>query len=299
MEHQEKRGLTVLSSFILKVLAMLFMTFDHIGWMMYAVGGNATFADVLRVLGRFALPLFCFMIVEGVIHTKKPERYFRRLGLMAILISLVLFVVECAPDELGISLYSEGNIFIDLLLGAVTVYLLRQNDWKKKALIIFPIAFSTLSFIVNCLEYGNNELILWFPFFARPQYGFYSIFMIVLFYFTHPLTDLFLRSHSQKSGIPYESLKGTYMERYSLNIMSLGAVIIATLTYFLISVFIGPDFTFWTEGMQNAAIISGVFLLLYNGKRGYNAKWFQYGSYLYYPLHMLIIFGIGYLVLIL
>jgi len=33
-------------------------------------------------------------------------------------------------------------------------------------------------------------------------------------------------------------------------------------------------------------MISGALILLYNGRRGYNAKWFQYGSYLYYPLHI-------------
>ena len=41
--------------------------------------------------------------------------------------------------------------------------------------------------------------------------------------------------------------------------------------------------------VQVFAIFSGAFILLYNGARGYNGKWFQYGCYLYYPLHLAII----------
>ena len=50
------------------------------------------------------------------------------------------------------------------------------------------------------------------------------------------------------------------------------------------------------EDLQLFAILAGVFILLYSGLRGYNKKWFQYGSYIYYLLHMLIIGVIFYLI---
>ncbi len=295
----KQRTFTILSSFYLKVFALLFMTLDHIGWMMLETGGDPTASSILRYLGRLALPLFCFMIVEGVIHTRKSKRYFHRLFVMLVLISLTLFVTECAPEELGLSLYAEGNIFVDLLLGAITIYLLKQKNWKYKLLIIFPVAFAITSFVVTSLEYGNSQMIMWWPFFIRPQYHFYSLLMMILIYLAHPLANVFLKWYSDKSGIAVDSLKGTYVERYSLNIFSAGAIVIACLTYFLMSFIIGERYTFWTNYIQNAAMISGAFVLLYNGKRGYNAKWFQYGSYAYYPLHLLLVFGIGYLILIL
>ena len=31
-------------------------------------------------------------------------------------------------------------------------------------------------------------------------------------------------------------------------------------------------------------------ILFYSGKRGYNAKWFQYGAYIYFPAHLIIIY---------
>ena len=67
----------------------------------------------------------------------------------------------------------------------------------------------------------------------------------------------------------------------------------ATIVYLVVSLLIPQDWVYWVPGIQNAAMIAGAFILLYSGKRGYNAKWFQYGSYLYYPIHLLVVFGIG------
>ena len=83
------------------------------------------------------------------------------------------------------------------------------------------------------------------------------------------------------------------MERYALNIFSFGAIVIATMGLYIFSIVLEAKYVFWMPEVQNFALISGAFILLYNGKRGYNAKWFQYGCYLYYPIHLLIIFGIG------
>ena len=119
---------------------------------------------------------------------------------------------------------------------------------------------------------------------------------IIILYLAHIFKDIFLKQYSTNSGIQVESLQGTNIERYSLNIFSMAAIIFATLIFFLTSLVIPGNFVFWQTGMQNMAMLSGAFVLLYNGKRGYNAKWFRVTSYLYYPLHLLIIFGIGILI---
>ena len=283
-----------LSSFVLKIIAIVTMTIDHIGVVLANnVGFDFVPSLICRYVGRIALPLFCFMIVEGVLHTKKFGKYMLRLGIMGTAIAGALIFIEYAPMFDGFSMRTEGNIFIDLLLGAITVFLLRRKEWYFKLIAILPLAYTVGSFCVTCLEASGTMLVHWFPFFLRPQYHFYTLLMMVLFYLAHPLTDLFLKSHSEKTGIPFESLKGTNMERYSLNIMSAAFVVIATVLFLLLTFVIPEDWVYWVPGIQNAAMISGAFILLYSGKRGYNAKWFQYGCYLYYPLHLLIVFGIG------
>lgn len=292
--EKESKGFAILSSFWIKIIAIFTMTIDHVGSMLQTfIGSNYGPAIPFRYIGRIALPLFCFLTFEGITHSKKPSKYFLRLGIMATIISIALVVVEYAPAFDGFSLYNMGNIFIDLLLGALAVYLLRRKEWYFKLLSILPIGISITSFVVIGNEVSGNMLIHWFPFFLRPQYHFYSVGMIVLFYVGTLLSDLFLHIHSDRSGIPFESLKETRFERYSLNIISMGVVVFATLIFFLVSILIPDSWLYWHNDVQNIAIIAGAFVLLYSGKRGYNAKWFQYGSYLYYPLHILIIFGIG------
>ena len=86
MEDKRKFPL-ILSSFWLKVIALITMTIDHIG---------LTFGiDPFRYIGRLALPLFCFMIAEGVIHTRNFKKYALRLGIMAAAISLRWFYEDC------------------------------------------------------------------------------------------------------------------------------------------------------------------------------------------------------------
>ena len=120
---------TFLSGFWLKIIAFIFMTIDHVGWALAEfVGDNFFLVEPFRYIGRLALPLFCFLIVEGVMHTKHFGKYALRLGIMATLISIGLVVVEYIPLFQGYSLWTLGNIFIDLLLGALTVYLLKRKE---------------------------------------------------------------------------------------------------------------------------------------------------------------------------
>lgn len=288
---------TFLSSFWIKIIAFLTMTIDHIGWALSEfVGSNYFLVNPCRFIGRFALPLFCFMIVEGVIHTKHFGKYALRLGIMATVISIAMAVVEYAPAFKGFSMWGEGNIFIDLLLGATTIYLLRRKEIWMKLLSLLIIAVSVLSFIVNCYEVGANALIYWFPFFLRLQYDWLSIAMMIGFLFAYTLKDWALEYHESKTGLPKETLEGTFLSRNLTNIFAFGMLIIISSLYYLLGLVMHPDYVFWNNGLQAAAMFSGAFILLYNGKRGYNAKWFEYGSYLYYPLHLILIFGLAMLI---
>ena len=74
---------------------------------------------------------------------------------------------------------------------------------------------------------------------------------------------------------------------YPISVLMLAA---ATLLLYGCGELMPVKYVFWVQNLQLFAIVSGAFILLYNGYRGYNKKWFQYGSYLYYPLHMAILY---------
>lgn len=281
----KRRFPLVLSSFWLKIIALLTMTIDHIGYQL----PHSTVETVFRIIGRLALPLFCFMIAEGAIHTKNFRKYALRLGIMASAISIALIGMEYIPG-LG-SMRNEGIIFLDLLLGAVAVFCLRQKKWYIKLLAVLPLIYGVLSFIAATLEScGCHGEILWFPFFMRTQYGWYGVLMIVLFYAAHLATSLFIKYHSSISGIDVSNYKDSNFERIVCNVFSILALVIATIGYFVCYKLLPAKYQVYGFDIQLYALIAGAFILLYSGLRGYNKKWFQYGSYLYYPIHMLIIY---------
>ena len=284
------RKVTFISSFFIKIFALLFMTMDHVGLYLrmqyYDSGSLMQLSEVFRCFGRLALPLFAFMIVEGVLHTKNIRKYFLRLGIMASFISIVFMVLEysSAFTEFS-SLLRAGNIFIDLLLVAVMVYCLKHPKWYIKLITLLPIAFSALSFVVKGVETEQHIYIHWFPCFLTMQYDIFTILLGLAFYASYLLADLYI---VQIGGYDKSIWEETGGYRLLVNIIM---VVLATVVHFFYYSFyyIWPDGVFWDCTQQLWAIISSAFILFYSGKRGYNAKWFQFGSYVYYPLHIAII----------
>ena len=297
---KERRFPIVLSSFWLKIVALLTMTIDHVGYMLQGYG-IYPLGYIFRIIGRLALPLFCFMIAEGAIHTKNFNRYALRLGIMASAVSLIIIGSNEIPffRNAGLSMRDEGVIFVDLLLGAVSVYLLRQKKWYIKLLAILPLAYGVASFVATELDFcGCYGEVLWMPYFMRGQYGWFSVLLIIGFYFAHYLAQAFIKFASSIMQIPYEAYEESYFERNTLNVMSVVVLVFVSMLYYLVCILTPDKYAFWMgfADMQLYAILAGVFILLYSGLRGYNKKWFQYGSYLYYLLHMLIIGVIFYLI---
>ncbi len=286
MENERKFPL-ILSSFWLKIIALLTMTIDHVG-LLFNI-------EPFRYIGRLALPLFCLMIAEGVIHTKSFKKYVLRLGIMASVISLIIVLTDVVPliRNNGGSMKDARVIFIDLLLGAVAVYCLKNKKWYIKLLALLPLAYGITSYIVTCHDAcGCQGEVLWFPYFLRTQYGWLGIALVIGFYFATLLGRLFVKSFSAQSGTDPNLYKDSNLERNAINIVSVLLLTVLSVILYFSESFISANIYYMPAAMtdiQIYAIISGAFILLYNGRRGYNRKWFQYGSYLYYPLHLAII----------
>ena len=77
----------MLSSSALQWIALITMTIDHIGFLLFPK------LTILRVIGRIAMPIFVFCLAEGFIHTKSRQKYFMRLGILAVISELV-FILE-------------------------------------------------------------------------------------------------------------------------------------------------------------------------------------------------------------
>ena len=284
-----------ISSFIIKIIAFVLMACDHIGLALVAFFPYdmdvIQVSNILRGFGRLALPLFIFMITEGVIHTKSIKQYLLRLGIMASVISTILIIITYVDFGAGfnfVPFQGVGNIFIDLVLTALTIYLLKQENNYLKLLILLPLGISFASFFVKSYEYATGAAVHWYPNWLYLQFDWMSIVLGIGFYYSYKLADIYIENTTAKNGMDKSIWEVSGRYRLLVNAICLAVIGFVNIVFYLYK-YVWPEGTFWDANTQLFAIFSGAFILLYNGKRGYNAKWFQYGSYLFYPVHIIII----------
>lgn len=70
----------------LKILALIAMTCDHVGLQLLPR------LDILRIIGRLALPIYAYMIAEGWHYTRDRKKYLLRLVSLAAVCQAVYFV---------------------------------------------------------------------------------------------------------------------------------------------------------------------------------------------------------------
>lgn len=138
----------------LKLIALITMIIDHTGAILYP--GEIT----LRIMGRIAFPIYCFLLIEGYHHTKNIKRYGWRLFVFA-LISEVPF--DYAFN--GKLDFSHQNIFFTLWLGLLFIFMM--DHYIK---INPTIAIIGMMAAIFFAEFFNTD------------YGILGIIYIVIFY---------------------------------------------------------------------------------------------------------------------
>jgi len=141
-----------MTSFVLKIIALITMFFDHIG---YIIFHRFSF---MNYIGRLSFPLFAFMITEGFTHTRNLKKYFFRLLIFAF-ISQIPYILFTNTFTNVFTL----NILFTLALGllAITVY----DKSKNKSLGFL--------FTIICAVFAH---------FLHFDYGWFGISIIFIFY---------------------------------------------------------------------------------------------------------------------
>ncbi len=101
-----------LSSFVLRMLALVTMLIDHTGLALFPSVG------LFRCIGRVSFPLYCFLLVQGFWHTRDVRAYGRRLLLLALLSEVPFDLLIFGRTVSGV----EQNVFFSLLLALLALY---------------------------------------------------------------------------------------------------------------------------------------------------------------------------------
>lgn len=277
---EKERNYLFINGFILKILGAIFMTMDHIGIYMELYENLEKIAMIFRIFGRLALPIFIFLIAEGVRHTSNIKRYFLRLGILG----LTFLVGQLGYYYLIERVAGFHSPITDLLIVALALYLLKRKD-KYSFLALLPIAYSILCFVVTNVEYAKVTELTWLPFYLRLSYPLYSLLLGIAFFYAKPLSILILKSSEST-----EALTETSYQRYAESILCALFVLFITLIFQITYKYLNVTYLF--QDIQVYACLAFIPLLFYSGKRGYNKPWFKYAAYIYVPMHLIIIYAV-------
>lgn len=244
-----------MSALMLKVIACLCMLLDHIG---YFWG-----IEWLRIVGRLAFPIFVYLIYNGYRHTSSKWRYALRLALFAVL-SQIPFSLFCY----GTLWHQNGNVFFTLLAALMCLWCadaMRRNKVLRWLCLLPAIAV--------CALYHKGIL--------ASDYGAKGILLILVFYFT------------DRKGFGWKLLTvlGYFCAIYYAHLISWAKTAILLLA--------GAQASFapldnW-QITQAWSALSLPLIFAYKGTKGpspknrFLAKLCQLGFYLFYPLHMIVL----------
>ena len=110
----------VLSGSVLKCIALVTMIIDHVAFVLLRnsnivlihSANPLTLYTLMRKIGRIAFPIYCFLLVEGFLHTRDRKKYGINLLLFA-----VLSEIPWNLEHTGTLRYASQNVFFTLFLG--------------------------------------------------------------------------------------------------------------------------------------------------------------------------------------
>ncbi|WP_024865044.1 TraX family protein [Butyrivibrio sp. FCS014] len=247
----------------LKIIACITMLIDHItAGILLPVIRKGMYPDsitfdqmkmvynILRGIGRTSFPIFCFLLVEGFIHTKSRLRYALSLFIFGLISEIPFDITFYAKEDVfNISipeimaankehLSEHCNVYFTLLIGLMVIWCcdrIQRFIREKNLHIAFFFVMSAIPVTAGILLAEK----------LHTDYHGYGVFLIAVLYL----------------------LK----------------------IYEPVNIFAGYIF-FLNLGTEYLALPGFILLLLYNKKRGRKLGKLKYAFYAFYPVHIIAIY---------
>ena len=234
----------------LKMIACATMLIDHFAAiLLFEVFRMSNFLiDVysfLRIVGRLAFPIYCFLLVEGAIHTRNPRKYALRMAIGALLSELPYDYAFHGGWTL-----EHQSVMITLLLGyGALVAMEKCPEFWQKILICLPFALLA--------QYLHTD------------YGAKGVLLVALFALTRELPHKRLL---QFFGMwLLFSPNHRMMLEWIPRIQQTGRLYLTT---------------------QEWAVLALLPIHAYSGEKRTTSKAIQWGFYLFYPVHLTVLYGL-------
>lgn len=273
----------ILTTFQIKVIALVCMTLDHLAAFGFELSIFERYSSILRTVGRVAAPLFLFVLVQSIRHTRSRRKLLLRLYIAAMCVGLFDTGINFFFGEI-LGYRTPGNIiftfFYVAFYSSLLEWMIISYKNKKIRSLVSEIFIFVLSFFPSIFFHNIYSVVpsgtdiahrflfqgfrtSFIPSFYDVDYGIGFIFLGVLLYFAKT---------KKRQCITFA---------FFCLFCILGVFAVKLFPAILYISLCGFTSTFF-DPFQCRMICALPFMMLYNGERGRTCKWFFYW---YYPVH--------------
>ena len=256
-----KKGLTTNA---VKIIAIIIVVIDHIGLYLYPKFSQDTYY-ILRTIGRAAMPIFTYFIVQGYLYTKNLKKYILRIFILALITQVILFILGYINNQYYPNYWTGVNNYLGILfsytLSLILLAVFDKKIWIEKLTENQNWILRITAFILVALAYTKLNI----------EFGMRIPFMIITIF---AIEKLFTKDNQTLKKRPNKEQKENIL--YLALILAIIAISLLFITY--------------TPGNQYAALAAIIPIALYNGQKGRNNKPIQLLFYAIFPLQHLILY---------
>ena len=171
---------------MIKIIAIIAMTIDHIAWLLFPGYPCAPLPIALHIIGRLTCPIMCYFIAEGYHYTRDVNKYTIRLFIFAIIshFAYIFASMDFVDFKSFIPFYygnvlNQTSVMWSLAWGLVMLRVAHSEKIKEaiKPLLIILICLITFPSDWSCiaslciLAFGTNrgnfkKQMLWMVFYV-------------------------------------------------------------------------------------------------------------------------------------
>jgi len=268
IEKIKKYGIT---SDVLKIIAVIAMVIDHIAYYFYNYLPDWAYDIMKYGIGRIAMPIFVYLLIQGFFNTKNFNKYLLRITNFGIVTQVVItmgwLLNRHVFKEYVSNIYTLGNILLSFTLTLILLKVIHEpiliKKYDKNQNILFKVIFAIILlnvYIFIPIDYGITVPLLAILFYAIERFR---------------ITVLISKSNINTTfkGVIYKSVDDVTIKRIY------GGLILLAI---LLCVLYGE--IYWT------GIFAIIPIYLYNGERKKKDNKFKYAYYAFFPVHHFVLY---------
>lgn len=263
----------MISANILKIIAIISMLVDHIG-SYFVADINEDIYFVLRSIGRLAMPIFLYLIVQGFFHTKDIKKYIFRIFCLATVTQIIILLLGIVNEVYFKNYTTRVNEYIGVLfsyvLSLIFIAMIEYKELIKRANYYINLILRITVMLLIAIIYFNIDI----EFDMRVPFMCIELYVIEKIFMDKETGELIFKRKISKKH-----------QKILMRLLYIALIEIA----FVLSL----DFSTYHPGYKYAIVFTAIPIALYSGDKGRNNKFIKTVFYAVFPIQHLIFYCVA------